>query len=60
MNNYKVDIQVKGGRSIKREMNELELRNYIKRTRFTSPLLYANIVTPSGVKKSILKHLRGY
>ena len=55
---YKIDVQLKNGTNIKREVDEAGLRSFIQRKRFSSPLLYANVITPSGVKKSILEYLR--
>ena len=55
---YKLDIQLKNGTSIKRELDEAGLRSFIAKRRFETPLLYANVITPSGVTKSILSYLK--
>ena len=54
---YKIDIQLRNGQIYKKEVDAAGLRNFIHKKRFTSPMVYANVITPSGVKKSILKYM---
>lgn len=54
---YKLEVELRNGAKIIRELTEIELRSFIQHKQFDSPVLYANVLTPSGVTKSILKYL---
>jgi hypothetical protein len=54
---YYLEVVFVGGTSLKSKLSENELRNFLKRG-VDKSVKWANVVTPSGVKKEITDLLK--